>query len=72
MREKHRQHPKVAILDGGAWWIHPSFAEIKNSRTQMTGSYTPPDLIAQRGYRTTRVDSVPEQLPDIVLRDGWR
>jgi hypothetical protein len=72
MREMHRQYPKVAILDGGAWWIHSGFAEMKASRTQMTGSFTPPDLLAQHGYRTTRVDSIPEALPDIFIRNGWR
>jgi hypothetical protein len=72
MREMHRQHPKVAVLDGGAWWIHTGFAEMKEANTQMTGSYTPPDLLAQHGYRTTRVDSIPERLPDIAIGSEWK
>jgi hypothetical protein len=72
MREMHKQHPKVAILDGGVWWIGSGFAKIKESKSDIISSYTPPEVLAKHGYRTTRVDSIPSELPAVSISREWR
>jgi hypothetical protein len=72
MREMHKQHPKVAILDGGVWWIGSGFAKVKESKSDIISSYTPPEVLAKHGYRTTRVDSIPSELPAVSISREWR
>lgn len=72
MREMHRQHQQVAVLNGGVWWIHSGFAMLKDSKSEIIGSYTPPEILAKHGYRTTRVDAIPSELPEVLILEGWR
>lgn len=72
MREMHRQYQQVAVLNGGAWWIHSGFATPEDSKSEIIGSYTPPDILAKHGYRTTRVDAMPSELPEVLILEEWR
>ena len=72
MREMHRQHQQVGVLNGGVWWIHSGFALPKDSKSEIIGSYTPSEILAKYGYRTTRVDAIPSELPEVSILKGWR
>jgi len=72
MGEMHKQYRRVALLDGGVWWIHSGFAKVKEADSQMISSYTAPAVLAKHGYRTTRVDCIPSKLPEVSVRKEWR